>query len=47
MKGIPAITHGARSGGQHTIHEWADLDDLARLARVYAVTAAVWLGDSV
>lgn len=37
---IPAITHGPRAGGQHTVHEWADVDDLIRVAAVYAVTAA-------
>jgi acetylornithine deacetylase/succinyl-diaminopimelate desuccinylase-like protein len=38
---IPAITHGPRSGGQHTLHEWVDLDDLPRLVLVYALTAVL------
>ncbi|MFM7149870.1 MAG: M20 family metallopeptidase [Gemmataceae bacterium] len=36
---IAAITHGPRAGGQHTIHEWVDIDDLTRVAGVYAATA--------
>jgi succinyl-diaminopimelate desuccinylase len=36
---VPAITHGPRAGGQHTIHEWVEIDDLVRVARVYTRTA--------
>jgi acetylornithine deacetylase/succinyl-diaminopimelate desuccinylase-like protein len=36
---IPAITHGPRAGGQHTVQEWVSIDDLARVAQVYALTA--------
>jgi acetylornithine deacetylase/succinyl-diaminopimelate desuccinylase-like protein len=39
---IPAITHGPRAGGQHTTSEWVDIDDLVRVAHLYAVTAAVF-----
>jgi acetylornithine deacetylase/succinyl-diaminopimelate desuccinylase-like protein len=39
-RGIAAITHGPRAGGQHTVGEWASIDDLVRVARVYALTAA-------
>ena len=35
----PAITHGPRAGGQHTVEEWVDIDDLTRVACVYAMTA--------
>jgi succinyl-diaminopimelate desuccinylase len=35
----PAITHGPRAGGQHTIEEWVEIDDLSRVALVYACTA--------
>ncbi|MDB5348809.1 MAG: naaA [Planctomycetota bacterium] len=35
----PAITHGPRAGGQHTVNEWVDIDDLSRVALVYAMTA--------
>jgi acetylornithine deacetylase/succinyl-diaminopimelate desuccinylase-like protein len=36
---IPAITHGPRAGGQHTVQEWVSIDDLVRVAQVYALTA--------
>lgn len=36
---IPAITHGANSGGAHTTAEWASISDLTRVARLYARTA--------
>lgn len=39
---IPAITHGPRSGGQHTVDEWVDLDDMVRVAWLYALTAVVY-----
>lgn len=39
MKKVPAITHGPRAGGQHTTEEWVDIDDLNRVALVYALTA--------
>jgi acetylornithine deacetylase/succinyl-diaminopimelate desuccinylase-like protein len=41
---VPAITHGPKAGGQHTVHEWASLDDLVRVARVYALTAMLYCG---
>jgi acetylornithine deacetylase/succinyl-diaminopimelate desuccinylase-like protein len=39
---IPAITHGPMAGGQHTVHEWVSLDDLERVATVYALTALAY-----
>ena len=39
---IPAITHGPRAGGPHTIHEWVSIDDLVRVAQVYALTAVAY-----
>jgi acetylornithine deacetylase/succinyl-diaminopimelate desuccinylase-like protein len=39
---VPAITHGPRAGGQHTLQEWVEIDDLVRVARVYALTAALY-----
>jgi acetylornithine deacetylase/succinyl-diaminopimelate desuccinylase-like protein len=39
---VPAITHGPRAGGQHTTREWASIEDLVRVARVYALTAAAF-----
>ncbi|RUL83957.1 M20 family metallopeptidase [Tautonia sociabilis] len=42
LAGVPAITHGPRSGGQHTTGEWASVDDLVRVAHTYALTAALF-----
>jgi acetylornithine deacetylase/succinyl-diaminopimelate desuccinylase-like protein len=39
---IPAITHGPRAGGQHTVHEWVIIDDMVRVAALYALTAVVY-----
>jgi acetylornithine deacetylase/succinyl-diaminopimelate desuccinylase-like protein len=39
LAGVPAITHGARAGGQHTTHEWIDIDDMVRVAKLYARVA--------
>ena len=39
LKQAPAITHGPRAGGQHTTEEWVEIDDLTRVAIVYASTA--------
>src|SRR5262249_27437324 len=36
---IPAITHGPQAGGAHTLEEWVSIDDLVRVAIVYALTA--------
>lgn len=41
---IPAITHGPRAGGQHTTSEWVDIDDLVRVAHLYALTAVRYCG---
>jgi acetylornithine deacetylase/succinyl-diaminopimelate desuccinylase-like protein len=42
LAGVPAITHGPRAGGQHTTEEWASIDDLARVAHLYALTATLF-----
>jgi acetylornithine deacetylase/succinyl-diaminopimelate desuccinylase-like protein len=39
LAGIPAITHGPLAGGAHTLEEWVSIDDLVRVAKVYALTA--------
>jgi acetylornithine deacetylase/succinyl-diaminopimelate desuccinylase-like protein len=39
---VPAITHGPRAGGQHTLDEWVSIDDLARVAGLYALTAIAY-----
>ena len=40
LAGIPTITHGPQAGGAHTLQEWVSIDDLCRVALVYALTAA-------
>jgi acetylornithine deacetylase/succinyl-diaminopimelate desuccinylase-like protein len=41
---VPAITHGPRAGGPHTLNEWVSIDDLVRVAHVYALTAVGYCG---
>lgn len=43
LAGVPAITHGPRAGGAHTVNEWVDIDDLVRVATLYALTAVTYL----
>jgi acetylornithine deacetylase/succinyl-diaminopimelate desuccinylase-like protein len=45
LAGVPAITHGPRAGGAHTLQEWASVDDLVRVAHLYALTAAGYCPD--
>ncbi|APW63151.1 M20 family metallopeptidase [Paludisphaera borealis] len=42
LAGVPAITHGPRAGGQHTVAEWADIADMERVALLYALTAVAY-----
>ncbi|MFN4260993.1 MAG: M20 family metallopeptidase [Gemmataceae bacterium] len=42
LAGIPAITHGPLAGGPHTLNEWVSIDDLVRVAQVYALTACAY-----
>jgi acetylornithine deacetylase/succinyl-diaminopimelate desuccinylase-like protein len=44
LAGVPAITHGPRAAGAHTLNEWVDVDDLVRVAHLYALTAVVYCG---
>ena len=39
LANVPAITHGPRAGGAHTLEEWVSIPDLTRVAKVYALTA--------
>ena len=39
LANVPAITHGPRAGGAHTLHEWVSISDLSRVAKLYALTA--------
>lgn len=40
--GIPAITHGPTAGGAHTTEEWVLVDDLVRVAKLYALVATLY-----
>lgn len=40
--GVPAVTHGPTAGGAHTTAEWANVADLVRVARLYALTATLY-----
>ena len=42
--GIPAITHGPDAHGAHTTDEWVSVDELVRVAEVYALTAVAFCG---
>jgi acetylornithine deacetylase/succinyl-diaminopimelate desuccinylase-like protein len=42
LGGKPAITHGPRAGGQHTVHEWVSIDDLARVAYLYSLMSILY-----
>lgn len=42
LGGVPAITHGPRAAGQHTLHEWVSIDDMERVALLYAATASAF-----
>jgi acetylornithine deacetylase/succinyl-diaminopimelate desuccinylase-like protein len=44
LRGVPAITHGPRAGGQHTLNEWVEVEDMVRVAVVYALTAVCYCG---
>jgi acetylornithine deacetylase/succinyl-diaminopimelate desuccinylase-like protein len=41
---VPAVTHGPRAGGAHTLEEWVSIDDLLRVAHLYALTAVAYCG---
>jgi acetylornithine deacetylase/succinyl-diaminopimelate desuccinylase-like protein len=47
LGGVPAITHGPRAGGQHTVSEWVEIDDLVRVAWLYAAIASVYCNSAV
>ncbi len=42
LAGVPAITHGPNAGGAHTLNEWVSIEDLERVALLYALTAACY-----
>lgn len=42
--GVPALTHGPNASGAHTQDECVPVDELVRIARVYALTARFYCG---
>ena len=42
LANVPTITHGPTAGGAHTTREWVEIDDLVRVAHLYALTAATF-----
>ncbi len=44
LAGIPALTHGPDAKGAHTLSESVAVDELVRVARVYAMTAMGYCG---
>ncbi|MSR81515.1 MAG: M20 family peptidase [Candidatus Latescibacteria bacterium] len=42
LAGIPALTHGPAATGAHTLDERVSLDELVRVAQVYALTALAY-----
>jgi acetylornithine deacetylase/succinyl-diaminopimelate desuccinylase-like protein len=42
LAGVAAITHGPTAGGAHTLDEWVSVDDLERVALLYALTAVIY-----
>ncbi len=47
LAGIPALTHGPDGKGAHTLSEVVEVDELVRVARVYAMTAVAYCGGGV
>jgi acetylornithine deacetylase/succinyl-diaminopimelate desuccinylase-like protein len=39
---VPAITHGPTASGAHTLNEWVSIEDLVRVAGLYALAAATY-----
>jgi acetylornithine deacetylase/succinyl-diaminopimelate desuccinylase-like protein len=44
--GVPVVTHGPAATGAHTLNEAVTLDELVRVARVYALTALHFCGQT-
>ena len=44
--GVPAITHGPDARGAHSLHEEVSVDELVRVAIVYALTAISFCADA-
>ncbi|MFO0947530.1 MAG: M20/M25/M40 family metallo-hydrolase [Planctomycetota bacterium] len=39
---VAAVTHGPRAGGQHTLGEWVDIEDMIRVVKLYVLTAVAY-----
>ncbi len=39
---VPTVTHGPNAGGAHTTSEWVSIDDMERVAHLYALTAVLY-----
>ncbi len=46
MAGVPALTHGPAATGAHMLNECVAVDELVRVARVYALTALAFCAAS-
>ena len=44
VAGIPALTHGPAATGAHTLNEAVPVEELVRVAKVYALTAIAFCG---
>ncbi|MGE5194302.1 MAG: M20 family metallopeptidase [Deltaproteobacteria bacterium] len=47
LANIPGITHGPNAAGAHTLGEWVSIDDLVRVAHLYALTAVSYCSGEV
>ena len=47
LGGIPAISHGPAATGAHTLNEAVPVDELVRVAQVYALTAIAYCGQAI
>jgi acetylornithine deacetylase len=46
LAGVPVLTHGPHARGAHTTEEWVPVDELVRVAQVYALMAVEYcMGD--
>ena len=45
--GVPAITHGPHATGAHTVNECCPVDELVRIAQIYALTALAYCTNEI
>jgi acetylornithine deacetylase/succinyl-diaminopimelate desuccinylase-like protein len=46
LAGVPVLTHGPNARGAHTTEEWVPVDELVRVAQVYALMAVDYCADA-